>query len=151
MKKILVLIAATALVVAIALPSFAAETTISGIYRVRSVMDYNWDKQVRDGAGLGISHNEPLYTGYFDQRFQMKITHTRSEFLKAVVVASIVDDTWGQQRSLLWNNSTGVGDGWIDQASIEAITPIGAIIAGAGVGIGPHPSRCRAASQRRQR
>jgi len=136
MKKFLVLIAATALVVAIALPSFAAETTISGIYRVRSVMDYNWDKQVKDGAGLGISHDDALYTGYFDQRFQMRITHTRSEFLKAVVVASIADDTWGQQRNLRWNNSTGVGEGWIDQAWIEAITPIGAIIAGASVGRG---------------
>jgi hypothetical protein len=137
MKKFLVLIAATALVVAIALPSFAAETTFSGIYRVRSVMDYNWDKQVKDMGNLGPAHNDPLYTGYFDQRFQLKITHTRSEFLKAVVVASIVDDTWGQQRNLRWNNSTGVGDGWIDQAWIEAIIPnVGMIIAGASVGRG---------------
>ncbi|MBN1574450.1 MAG: hypothetical protein JW984_14730 [Deltaproteobacteria bacterium] len=136
MKKFLVLIAATALVVAIALPSFAAETTFSGIYRVRSVMDYNWDKQMKDGAGLGPSHDDALYTGYFDQRFQLKITHTRSEFLKAVVVASLVDDTWGQQRNLRWNNSTGVGDGWIDQAWIEAITPVGMIVAGASVGRG---------------
>ena len=136
MKKFLVLAAAALLVVAIALPSFAAETTFSGIYRIRSVMDFNYDKKMEDGAGLGPSHDNALYSGYFDQRFQLTITHTRSEFLKAVVVMSLIDDTWGQQRNLRWNNSTGATDGFIDEASIEAITPIGMFIAGASVGKG---------------
>lgn len=128
MKKILVLAAAALLVVAVALPSFAAETTISGTYRIRSIMDYNWDKKLEDTNG--ISHDNPLHTGYFDQRFRVKVTHARSEFLKAVIIADLVEDTWGQQRSLRWNNSTGAAAGWINGAYIEAITPIGMISAG---------------------
>lgn len=128
MKKFLVLAAAALLVVAIALPSFAAETTISGTYRIRSIMDFNYDKKLEDTNG--ISHDNPLYTGYFDQRFRVKVTHARSEFLKAVIIADLTEDTWGQQRSLRWNNSTGATAGWINGAYIEAITPIGMISAG---------------------
>jgi len=132
MKKFLVLAAAALLVVAIALPSFAAETTISGTYRIRSIMDYNWDKKLEDTNG--ISHDNALYTGYFDQRFRVKVTHERSEFLKAVIIADLVEDTWGQQRSLRWNNSTGATFGWINGAYIEATTPIGRFIVGGAGG-----------------
>lgn len=144
MKKFLILAAAAALVAAIALPAFAAETTISGTYRIRSAMDYNHDKQLRYTSPVTltpqydnsrISHDKQLYTGYFDHRFRIKITHTRSEFLKAEIIADIVEDTWGQGRALRWNNSTGATFGWINGAYIEAITPIGMIRAGGRGGL----------------
>jgi hypothetical protein len=108
--------------------SFAAETTFSGSYRVRSLMDNNWQKKLEDppvpvGPFLSFfpTHNHPLYTGYFDQRFRLTITHTRSEFLKAVVTLDLVEDTWGQSRALRINNDT-VGSK-IHQAYIEFLIP----------------------------
>ncbi len=68
-------------------------------------------------------HN--LYTGYFDQRFRMTITHKRSEFLKAVVSVDIAEDVWGQQRNFMGNYSNGATDGFINTAYIEAITKVG--------------------------
>ena len=130
MKRLLLSVLIIAFVFTMLLPSIAAETTISGTYRIRSVMDYNWDKKLQDQGNLGPSHNDALYTGYFDHRFQIKLTHTRGEFLKAVIIANIVEDTWGQGRALRWNNSTGITNGWINTAYIEAITPIGLIRAG---------------------
>jgi hypothetical protein len=133
MKRFLLFMLTISILLLFVIPSTAAETTISGTYRIRSVIDYNWDKKMEDGAGLGPSHNHDLYTGYFDQRFQVKLVHKRSEFLKAVVVANIVEDTWGQGRSLRWNNYTGDNTGntgWINTAYIEAITPIGLVRAG---------------------
>ncbi len=130
MKKLLITILTTSFLFVVLMPVMGAETAISGTYRIRSVMDYNWDKKGEDGAGLGPIHNNALYTGYFEHLFQIKITHTRSEFLKAVIIANIVEDTWGQGRALRWNNSTGAVNGFINTAYIEAITPIGLIRAG---------------------
>jgi hypothetical protein len=116
------------LVVAVAAPSFAAETTITGSYRIRGVSDWNYAKSdtVTGGAfGNIISAHDRLYTGYFDQRFRMTITHKRSEFLKAVVSVDIVEDIWGQQRNFRSNYSTGGTDGYINTAYIEAITKVG--------------------------
>ena len=61
--------------------------------------------ELRQEAGLPGIGEGPL-DGYFDQRFRLTITHTRSEFLKAVVQLDLVEDTWGQQRNFRINNST---------------------------------------------
>lgn len=128
MRKLLILAVAALLTVAIAAPSFAAETAVTGSYRVRGVSDWNWDK---DAKGLTTAGAWPavagknLYTGYFDQRFRLTITHKRSEFLKAVVSIDIAEDMWGQQRNFRTNFSGGTTDGFINTAYIEAITKIG--------------------------
>jgi hypothetical protein len=100
MRKLLILAVAALLTVAIAAPSFAAETTFNGQYRIRAFSNWNFDKAPNDTSDHG------LYTGYFDQRFRLTITHTRSEFLKAVVQFDLVEDTWGQQRNFRINNKT---------------------------------------------
>lgn len=134
MRKIWFMALAAVLVVAFAAPSFSAETTFSGSYRIRAVMESNWDKSNEEGLSVGgvgfFPKGDALYTGYFDQRFRLTITHKRSEFLKAVVSIDLAEDIWGQQRGMRVNNSQGFQDGFINAAYIEAITPIGLIKAG---------------------
>jgi hypothetical protein len=100
MKKTLaILVAMLFLVVAVG-AAFGAETTFEGQYKIRAWSNWNFDKKP--------NHHDSergLYTGYFDQRFRLTITHTRSEFLKAVVQIDLVEDTWGQQRNFRINNS----------------------------------------------
>jgi hypothetical protein len=128
MRKLSILVFTALLTVTLAVPSFAAETTITGSYRIRGVSDWNYAKSdTVTGAPFGaiVSAHDRLYTGYFDQRFRMTITHKRSEFLKAVVSVDIVEDIWGQQRNFRTNYSNGVTDGFINTAYIEAITKVG--------------------------
>jgi hypothetical protein len=101
MRKLLILAVAALLAIAIAAPSFAAETTFEGQYRIRAWSNWNFDKKSHD-----LADDNGLYTGYFDQRFRLTITHKRSEFLKAVVCIDLVEDTWGQQRNFRINNKT---------------------------------------------
>jgi hypothetical protein len=119
MKKVLSLTLAV-LFVAMAVAAFAAETTFEGQYRVRAWSEWNFDKKPAYATDF-----EPLYNGWFDQRFRLTITHTRSEFLKAVVRFDIVEDTWGQQRPFRMNNNGhGLGAGGIvDLAYIEFKLP----------------------------
>jgi hypothetical protein len=128
MRKLLILAVAALLTVALAAPSFAAETTITGSYRIRGVMDYNWDKDAKGmtpAPPFPVAGGDDLYTGYFDQRFRLTITHTRSEFLKAVVSIDLVEDMWGQQRNFRMNNTGDGTDGFINTAYIQFITKIG--------------------------
>ena len=85
--------------------AMAAETTFEGEYRVRAWNEYNFDKKLKDVTVLP-GHENAQYDGWFDQRFRLTITHTRSEFLKAVIMIDLVEDSWGQQRNLRMNNST---------------------------------------------
>jgi hypothetical protein len=128
MRKILVVAMAALLVVAFAVSSFPAETTFSGNYRVRSVMEWGYGIK-GPSAGGPITDDDALYTAYFDQRFRLTITHTRSEFLKAVVTLDLVEDVWGQGRAMYiaGNNSGEI----ITEAYIEALTPIGLFTLGA--------------------
>lgn len=96
--------------------SYAAETNFSGAYRIKSYAEYNFDKK----PAMGPPAFEPLYSGWFEQRFHLTITHKRSSYLKAVVRIDLVEDTWGQQRPMRINNST---DGVIDHAYIEFTPP----------------------------
>jgi hypothetical protein len=101
MKKALtILIAMLFLVMAVGI-AFAAETTFNGEYKVRAWSNSNFEKRPDH-----FDSEKGLYTGYFDQRFRLTITHTNSEFLKAVVQIDLVEDTWGQQRNFLVNNKT---------------------------------------------
>ncbi len=116
MKKLIPLILAVLLAMS-TVASFAAETTFEGQYRIRAWSEWNFDKKAGDVAGEA----GPLYNGWFDQRFRLTITHTRSEFLKAVVRLDLVEDTWGQQRGFRMNNAT---DGSIiDWAYLELKLP----------------------------
>jgi hypothetical protein len=101
MKKALVILTAMLFLVVTVGAAYAAETTFNGQYRVRAFRNWNFDKQPGH-----LNSEKGLYTGYFDQRFRLTITHTRSEFLKAVVQIDLVEDTWGQQRNFRINNST---------------------------------------------
>ena len=103
MKKLLTLLLVI-FFVATAFTAFAAETTFEGQYRVRAWNEYNFDKKLEDVTALP-GHENAQYDGWFDQRFRLTITHTRSEFLKAVIRVDLVEDTWGQQRNLLINNN----------------------------------------------
>jgi len=103
MKKLLTL-ALAVVFIATALTAMAAETTFEGQYRVRAWSEYNFDKKLEDVTALP-GHENAQYDGWFDQRFRLTITHTRSEFLKAVIRVDLVEDTWGQQRNLLINNN----------------------------------------------
>jgi len=128
MRKLWILAIAALLLVALAAPSFAAETTITGSYRIRNVLDYNYSKDAKGLAlpAFGIPTGEDLNTNYFDQRFRLTITHTRSEFLKAVVSIDLVEDMWGQQRNFKSNVTSGYpSNGYINTAYIQAITKIG--------------------------
>jgi len=100
MKKALtILVAMLFLTVAVG-AAYAAETTFNGQYRIRAFSNWNFDKRPDN-----YNSERGLYTGYFDQRFRLTITHTRSEFLKAVIQIDLVEDTWGQQRNFRINNS----------------------------------------------
>jgi hypothetical protein len=120
MKRLLSITLAV-LFVAMAVAAFAAETTFDGQYRIRAWSEWNFDKK----AGFAASDYEPLYNGWFDQRFRLTITHTRSEFLKAVVRMDLVEDTWGQQRPFRMNNDGhGLGGpGYVDLAYLEFTLP----------------------------
>jgi len=127
MRKLLLLAVAALLLVAIAAPSFAAETTVTGSYRIRGVSEWNFGKVENTlvGAAGSISVGHDAYTGYFDQRFRLTITHKRSEFLKAVVSIDLVEDVWGQQRNFRINGSGDATNGLVNTAYIEAITKVG--------------------------
>jgi len=146
MRKISIVALAVLLVTVFAVSSFAAETTFSGSYRVRSVWDENWEKTdtnvdpfaVFAGTALsgltsyltvlnaGPADYRDVSTRYFDQRFQLNIDHTQSEFLKAGLMIDIYEDTWGQGRPGRINNADGTaGDADITAAWLEFITPIG--------------------------
>jgi hypothetical protein len=101
MKKTLAILIAMLFLVVAAGAVFAAETTFEGQYKIRAWSSWNFDKTVSH-----YDSERGLYTGYFDQRFRLTITHTRSEFLKAVVQIDLIEDTWGQQRNFRINNST---------------------------------------------
>jgi hypothetical protein len=119
MRKLLILAVAALLAVAIAAPSFAAETTFEGQYKIRAWSSWNFVKS--DASPTQYNSDHGVYTGYFDQRFRLTITHARSEFLKAVVQIDLVEDTWGQQRNFYINNKT---DGsLIRKAYIEFTLP----------------------------
>jgi len=116
MKKALtILVAMLFLLVAVGV-AYSAETTFNGQYKVRAWSTWNFDKKAS-----APTSERGLYTGYFDQRFRLTITHTRSEFLKAVVQLDLVEDTWGQQRNFRINNSTE-GE-FIRKAYIEFTLP----------------------------
>ncbi len=101
MKKALtIFVAMLFLVVAVGV-AYSAETTFTGQYKVRAWTNWNFDKKPDH-----FNSSRGLYDGYFDQRFRLTITHTRSEFLKAVVQLDLVEDTWGQQRNFRINNNT---------------------------------------------
>jgi hypothetical protein len=117
MKKLVSLTLAVLFVMVMACAAFAAETTFEGQYRVRAWSDWNFDKKPVVPAGEA----DPLYTGFFDQRFRLTITHTRSEFLKAVVRLDLVEDIWGQQRGFR-SNYRVTGD-IIDIAYLEFSLP----------------------------
>jgi hypothetical protein len=97
LKKIVALAVASLLVLG-AVSVMAAETTFEGAFRVRSWSEWNFDKKITD-------RDEAQYDGWFEQRFRLTITHTRSEYLKAVVMLDIAEDTWGQGRALRINAS----------------------------------------------
>jgi hypothetical protein len=101
MKKALIILVAMLFLVVTVGAAFAAETTFNGQYRIRAFSNWNFNKRP-----TAPDSENGLYTGYFDQRFRLTITHTRSEFLKAVVQFDLVEDTWGQQRNFRINNST---------------------------------------------
>jgi hypothetical protein len=124
MRKFSIVALAVLLVAVFAVSSFAAETTFSGSYRVRSVWDYNMEKSTyNDVSG---THYRDVSTRYFDQRFQLLIEHTQSEFLKAGVRIDIYEDVWGQGRAGRMNTADGgVDGGEITGAWLEFITPIG--------------------------
>ncbi|MBN1574833.1 MAG: hypothetical protein JW984_16680 [Deltaproteobacteria bacterium] len=132
MKKNLTVAILTVFFISAAISALAADTTFSGEYRVRAWSEYNFSKKVEDiGAGNNAvlpSHENPLYTGFFDQRFRLTITHTRSEYLKAVIRMDIVEDLWGQQRNLFINFSNS---NLINQAYLEfTVPPLGTFTVG---------------------
>jgi hypothetical protein len=118
MKRCVLIVTALMVILAPLCASYAAETTFSGEYRARAWSEWNFDKK----AGyLSPDDGGPLYTGFFDQRFRLTITHTRSEFLKAVIRFDLVEDVWGQQRNLRMNYSTN--GSIIDLAYIDFKVP----------------------------
>jgi hypothetical protein len=122
-SKTLILSAAVILLFS-AVPSYSAETTFSGQYRVRAYSEFNFDKI----PGMGPPAYEALYSGWFEQRFRLSITHKRSEYLKAVVVLDLVEDTWGTERAMRINDSAQDA---IDHAYLEFTLPdIGLFTAG---------------------
>jgi len=134
MKKLVSLAVAAVLVLSIGAVAFAADTTFSGTYRVRGWTEWNFEKEAED-IGVIPTHDQGLYTGYFDQRFRLTITHTRSEYLKAVIRMDIVEDTWGQGRSFRINAGNA---NYIDRAYIEfTVPPVGTFTVGRfGLGYG---------------
>ena len=130
MKKLVALTLVALLVVGVVGTVFAADTTFEGAYRVRAWTEWNFDKEVEDiGApGVAPSHEDGLYTGFFDQRFRLTITHTRSEYLKAVIRLDIVEDTWGTGSAFRINGNNA---NYIDRAYIEfTVPPVGTFTVG---------------------
>lgn len=103
MKRCVLFAAALMVILAPLCVSYAAETTLSGEYRVRAWSEWNFSK---DAGYASPDAADALYTGFFDQRFRLTITHTRSEFLKAVIRLDLVEDVWGQQRNFRMNYAT---------------------------------------------
>ncbi|MBN1883272.1 MAG: hypothetical protein JW885_13980 [Deltaproteobacteria bacterium] len=127
MKKFTVALLAVIVSIGVVATSFAAETTFSGAYRVRAWTEWNFDKEVED-FGVVPSHEDGLYTGFIDQRFRLTITHTRSEYLKAVVRIDIAEDTWGTGSALRINDSNA---DYIDHAYLEfTVPPVGTFTVG---------------------
>ncbi|MBN1883686.1 MAG: hypothetical protein JW885_16090 [Deltaproteobacteria bacterium] len=127
MKKLLLFILTGFLVVGFVSTVFAAETTFEGAYRVRSITEWNFDKEY-DDLGNVPSHEDGLYTGFFDQRFRLTITHTRSEYLRAVIRLDIAEDTWGRGSALRINANNA---NYIDRAFIEfTVPPVGTFTVG---------------------
>ena len=119
MKKIISFTIAFLLVTLINLPVFSADTTFEGEFRIRSYSEWNFDKKFND-------IDDAQFDGWFEQRFRLKITHTRSEYLKAVVMLDLVEDTWGQGRAMYINHnpdSWGVTANYIDWAYLEFTSP----------------------------
>jgi len=116
MKKALILLVAMLFLTVAVGAAFAADTTFNGQYRIRAWTNWNFSK-----APNHLDSEKGLYTGYFDQRFRLTITHTRSEFLKAVIQFDLVEDTWGQQRNFRINN-TKAGN-FVRKAYIEFKLP----------------------------
>jgi hypothetical protein len=106
---------------------FATDTTFEGAYRVRAWTEWNFDKE-RSDIGNIPSHEDGLYTGFFDQRFRLTITHTRSEYLKAVIRLDLVEDTWGRGNPFRINAGNA---NYIDRAYIEfTVPPVGTFTVG---------------------
>ena len=130
MKKLVALTLTALLVVGVVGTVFAADTTFEGAYRVRAWTEWNFDKEVQDLGvpGVAPSHEDGLYTGFFDQRFRLTITHTRSEYLRAVLRIDIAEDVWGQQRPFRINGNNA---NYIDRAYIEfTVPPVGTFTVG---------------------
>ena len=131
MKKTVALLIAVLFVSVIAATAFATDTSFEGEYRVRALAEWNFDKK----PGYGPPDYEPSYDGWFEQRFRLTITHTRSEYLKAVIRLDLVEDTWGQGRAFMINNDpranfAGPGS-YIDWAYLEfTLPPIGTFTVG---------------------
>ncbi|MBN1880882.1 MAG: hypothetical protein JW885_01800 [Deltaproteobacteria bacterium] len=123
MRKISIVALAVLLVAVFAVSSFAAETTFSGNYRIRSVMEYNFDKENVGNAPSDAA----LYTHYFDQRFRLTVTHKQSEFLEAGFSLDIAEDIWGRGAAMRINEDDSA---YIAYAYIRALTPIGLFTVG---------------------
>ena len=122
MKKLVSLAVAAALVLCLGSAVFAAETTFSGAYRVRAWTEWNFDKEYEDIGALP-SHENGLYTGFFDQRFRLTITHTRSEYFKVVIRLDIVENVLGQGRAFRINAGN---QNYIDRVYLEfTVEPVG--------------------------
>jgi len=127
MKKLVALTLAALLVVGVVGTVFAADTTFEGAYRVRAWTEWNFDKELEDLGGVP-THEDGLYTGFFDQRFRLTITHTRSEYLKAVVRLDIAEDVWGRGLPFRINANNA---NYIDRAYIEfTVPPVGTFTVG---------------------
>ena len=124
MKKILSFTIAFLLVTLISLSAFSADTTFEGEFRIRSYSEWNFDKKFNDAT-------KEEFDGWFEQRFRLTITHTSSEYIKAVVRLDLVEDTWGQGRAMKINNYPDPGygglpfrgNGIIDHAYLEFMLP----------------------------
>lgn len=103
MKKVLSL--TFAFIVISASLAFAAETKFEGEFRIQSWSEWNFDKKAND-------IDKAQYDGWFEQRFRLTITHTTSEYLKAVVQLDLVEDTWGQGRAMRINNASPANPWW---------------------------------------
>jgi len=127
MKKLVALTLTALLVVGVVGTVFATDTTFEGAYRVRAWTEWNFDKENSD-IGAIPSHEDGLYTGFFDQRFRLTITHTRSEYLKAVIRLDIAEDVWGRGLPFRIN---GNNSDYIDRAYIEfTVPPVGTFTVG---------------------
>ncbi|MBN1880881.1 MAG: hypothetical protein JW885_01795 [Deltaproteobacteria bacterium] len=128
MKKLVALTLAALLVVGVVGTVFAADTTFEGAYRVRAWTEWNFDKEWEDAGNAFPSHEDGLYTGFFDQRFRLTVTHTRSEYLKAVIRLDIAEDMWGTGSAMRINGNAA---NYIDRAYIEfTVPPVGTFTVG---------------------